>query len=150
MMRKFLFTLLLLTPGLIPAQPVNVPYGLHVSESELRFVFGVHSLGVDLELGRHGPADYARAAETYRKAAVLGLALSQNNLGRLYETGQGVRRDPVIAHMWYTLAAQSGDELLRDNRDQSASRLNPEQLAKANALAADLQKHLPGRPHLDD
>ena len=150
MMCRHLLILLFRTPALTSAQPVNAPYGLDVRESELRFVFGVHSLGVDLELGRRGPADYARAAETYRKAAVLGLALSQYNLGRLYETGRGVRQDPVIAHMWYTLAAQSGDELLRENLDKFARGLSAEQLAQANALASDLKKHLPGRHRLDD
>jgi len=142
-MRRYILTLLLVIPSLTSAQPVNVPYGLDVRESELRFVFGVHSLAVDLELGRHGPADYARAAETYRKAAVLGLSLSQNNLARLYETGRGVPRDLVIAHMWYTLAAQNGDEVPRADRDQSARRLSADELAKAKALALALQRHLP-------
>lgn len=142
MYRRFL-AFLFLIPSLTSAQPVDAPYGLNVSESELRFVFGVHSHAVDLELGRHGPADYALAAKTYRKAAVLGLPLAQNNLGRLYETGRGVPRDPVIAHMWYLIAARNGDEVLRQNRDQSARHLSTEELTLAEALANGLQRHLP-------
>ena len=142
-MRGFSIAMMCLLPCLSFAQSIGSPYGLDVRESELRFMFGVHSQAVDLELGRHGPADYARAAAVYRKAAVLGLPLAQNNLARLYETGRGVPRDPVIAHMWYTLAARSGDEILRANRDRSAEALDSEQLAKAQALVLDLQKHLP-------
>ena len=134
---------LFLTLSLTSAKAVDAPYGLNVSESELRFVFGIHSLAVDLELGRHGPADYVRAAEAYRKAAVLGLPFAQNDLGRLYETGRGVPRDPIVAHMWYLIAARNGDEVLRQNRDQSARHLSTDELAQAEALANGLQRHLP-------
>ena len=85
-MRGFSFAMMCLLPCLSFAQSIGSPYGLDVRESELRFMFGVHSQAVDLELGRHGPADYVRAAAVYRKAAVLGLPLAQNNLARLYDT----------------------------------------------------------------
>ena len=149
-MRRLCLAALLLVPSLTSAQSVDAPYGMQVSDSELRFVFGVHSLGVDLELGRRGPADHARAVQAYRKAAVLGFPLSQNNLGRLYETGRGVPRDPVIAHMWYTMAAKGGDALLRADRDRSARRLIAEELSRAKALAEDLQRHLPDPRHGND
>jgi len=142
-MRTLVFLTFALATSWIRAQPMHSSYGLNVGESELGFMFGKHSLGTNLELGRYGPADYAGAASAYRKAAVLGFPLAQNNLARLYETGRGVPQDFILAHMWYTLAAASGDASLESNRDASAVRLSAEDIAKAEALARGLKRHLP-------
>ena len=142
-MRILGFLLLMLFAGFASAQQIYPPYGLEVSESELRFMSGLHSLAVDLELGRKTTSDFARAAETYRKSAVLGYPLSQNNLARLYEMGRGVPKDPVVAHVWYLLAASSGDSALVSNRDRSAQHLLPAQIASAESLARMLKQHLP-------
>jgi TPR repeat protein len=142
-MRILGFLLMGLLTGSATAQQIYPPYGLMVSESELRFMSGLHSRAVDLELGRKTSADYATAAETYRKSAVLGFPLSQNNLARLYETGLGVPRDPVVAHVWYLLAAASGDSVLVANRDRSARHLMPDQIASAEHLATTLKQYLP-------
>jgi TPR repeat protein len=69
--------------------------------------------------------------------------LSQNNLARLYEIGLGVPKDPVVAHVWYLLAAASGDSELVANRDRSARRLQPDQITNAESLAKTLTQHLP-------
>lgn len=142
-MRIFGFLIMALLTGSTMAQQIYPPYGLMVSESELRFMSGLHSHAVDLELGRNTPANYATAAEIYRKSAVLGYPLSQNNLARLYESGLGVPRDPVVAHVWYLLAADSGDSALVANRDRSARHLLPDQIASAERLASTLKEYLP-------
>ncbi len=142
-MRTLGFLLMASLAGSVCAQQPYPPYGLEVSGAELRFMSGMHSLAVDLELGRNTPVNYALAAETYRKSAVLGYPLSQNNLARLYETGLGVPRDPVVAHVWYLLAAASGESTLVANRDRSARQLLPDQLASAESLARVLMRHLP-------
>ncbi len=125
------------------AQQTHDPYGLVVSDAELRFMSGMHSLGVSLELGRGAPADHQRAAEAYRKAAVLGYPFSQNNLARLYEIGLGVPKDRVVAYAWYLLAASSGEPLLIENRNRSADALMPDEITNAETLARTLRKHLP-------
>ncbi len=142
-MRNLVFLIFALAASWTQAQPMHASYGLDVGDSELGFMFGNHSLGVDLELGRRGPADYAGAASAYRKAAVLGFPLAQNNLARLYETGRGVPQDFILAHMWYALAAASGEERLQANRDASASRLSAEDIAMAEVLGRGLKRHLP-------
>lgn len=142
-MRTVGLLLLIFSTGSASAQQIYPPYGIRVSESELRFMSGLHSLAVDLELGRKKPTDYARAADTYRKSAVLGFPLSQNNLARLYETGRGVPKDPVVAHVWYLLAAASGDAMLVANRERSARELLPDQIASAEKLAKTLMQYLP-------
>ena len=53
--------------------------------------------------------DYAKAAELYRKAADLGYAIAQYNLGVCYENGRGVTRNYAEAVKWYTKAAEQGD-----------------------------------------
>jgi TPR repeat protein len=44
----------------------------------------------------------------YRKAADQGNATAQNNLGKIYEDGLGVREDWVEAVRWYRKSAEQG------------------------------------------
>ena len=53
--------------------------------------------------------DMGVAAQLYRQSAVLGFAGAQNNLGDLYETGEGVPRNDKAAIYWYTRAAERGE-----------------------------------------
>lgn len=53
--------------------------------------------------------DYQKAAEYYLIAAKKGNAPSQNNLGILYENGQGVKQDYNKAIEWYQKAVEQGD-----------------------------------------
>lgn len=53
-------------------------------------------------------ADPAKSLHYYRKAAEAGDRAAQNNLGELYETGQGVAQDAVQAYRWYARAARAG------------------------------------------
>ena len=45
------------------------------------------------ESGQGVSQSYAEAAKWFRKAADLGDDVAQNNLGRMYYTGQGVPKD---------------------------------------------------------
>lgn len=121
----------------------ELQYGIDVSYDELMFMMGQHAAAANLELGRTGPADYMRAAELYRKAAVLGYPLSQNRLGRLYESGLGVTQNFTLAYVWYALAARHGDANALANRDAAARRLDARQIAKAQRLAGQLIGNLP-------
>ena len=44
-----------------------------------------------------------------RESAYGGFASAMFTLGVIYENGQGVRRDPLIAQEWYQMAALEGD-----------------------------------------
>jgi TPR repeat protein len=48
--------------------------------------------------------------DQYRRAAEGGLAAAQSRLGALYEYGEGVPWDNVLAYMWFNLAAAQGHE----------------------------------------
>lgn len=55
------------------------------------------------------PPDYVNAALWYRRAAEMGHAPSQNDLGWLYQNGWGVGRDLGQAVHWYRQAAAQGN-----------------------------------------
>jgi len=58
-----------------------------------------------------------------------------HHLGLMYATGQGVLEDYVYAHMWWNIAAASGNKKAFKDRDRIAKRMTPSQLAKAQDLA---------------
>jgi tetratricopeptide (TPR) repeat protein len=57
-------------------------------------------------LAEHVEQDLDKAAARYSKAASLGYAASQVNLGNLYRSGQGVERDSAKAVRLYELAVE--------------------------------------------
>ena len=94
------------------------------------------------DFGDHDvPQDYKEAVRWYRAAAEQGLAAAQNNLGAMYDEGQGVPQDYIQAHMWYNLAASdlTGDdrETPARNRDRVDEEMTSEQIAEAQRLARE-------------
>jgi TPR repeat protein len=95
------------------------------------------------------PADFPAAIEAYdqgdyessfdeaKAVAERGDADAQYLLGYLYARGEGVRRDLLLAYLWYTLAARQGDEFAAAALAGLALSLSPEQIAAAEALARD-------------
>jgi TPR repeat protein len=73
----------------------------------------------------------------YRLAAEQGHADAQNNLGWMYGNGTGVIQDNVYAHMWFNIAASSGDEDASKNRDSVAKRMTPADISTAQKLARE-------------
>jgi tetratricopeptide (TPR) repeat protein len=69
-----------------------------------RFVF---------EAGRAATArkDYAEARRLYEQAAAAGYAMAMNNIGALYEGGEGVPVNYVEAVRWYSKAAAAGEPI---------------------------------------
>ena len=81
--------------------------------------------------------DDVQAVGWYRKAAAQGYASAQVNLGVMYGEGQGVPQDYIQAHKWYNLAASRGDKPAANNRDITAKRMTPTQIAEAQRLARE-------------
>ncbi len=81
--------------------------------------------------------DYDTALKEWRPLAEQGFASAQNNLAKMYRRGEGVPKDDVLAHMWWSLAAAQGDELARINRDRLTEQMTPVQLAEAQRLARE-------------
>ena len=65
-----------------------------------------------------GSGSATGALAWYRRAAEAGLAEAANNLGLLYERGQGVARDVAAAATWYRRAADQGLAVAQNNLGQ--------------------------------
>jgi len=53
----------------------------------------------------------------------------------MYDNGQGVIQNNVIAHMLYNLAGAQGNENGSKNRDIAAERMTPSDISKAQEMA---------------
>ena len=60
-------------------------------------------------LEAHDRGDYATALREFKALAAQGQIVAQNNLGVMYDNGQGVTQDDAQAVKWYRLAAEQGD-----------------------------------------
>jgi len=72
--------------------------------------------------------------------AEAGNAGAQLYLGVMYAKGEGVPQDYVQAHMWFNLAAASGEADDVKSRDLAASKMTPAQIAEAQRLASAWRK----------
>jgi hypothetical protein len=72
--------------------------------------------------------DFATALREWRPLAEDGHAKSQYNLGV---------QDDVYAHMWFNIAAASGDKEASTNRDIVAKQMTATQIEKAEKLASE-------------
>ena len=88
-------------------------------------------------LNAYRSGDYATALREWTPIAEQGNALAQSNLGFMYEKGVGVLQDPVYAHMWWNIAASSGNKVAVKNRDIIAKRMTPADISTAQKLARE-------------
>jgi uncharacterized protein len=97
-------------------------------------------LALMYQQGNGVPQDAVMAAHWYLSAAEQGHIGAQYQLGLLYDKGHGVPPSTVIAYKWLNLAAARAEPRERDYyvriRDAVASKLDAEQLAQAQWLAA--------------
>jgi TPR repeat protein len=78
-----------------------------------RLAEGHHQKG--LAYYKSKPPDHVNAAVWYRRAAELGHARAQNDLGWLLQNGWGAPRDDVQAVHWYRQAATQGYAIAQTN-----------------------------------
>lgn len=71
----------------------------------------------------HG--DYPQAVSDFRQSAKQGVAVVQNNLGVMYDHGQGVPQNYAKADLWLRKAAAGGGKTGRE----------------ADTLIRDIEKH---------
>ena len=125
----------------------------------LTAVMAAVTFGTDEQAGRledafaaHGAGAYATALRIWLPDAERGDATAQNNLGLLYDLGQGVAQDHRVAYHWYGLAAEQGFAAAQNNlgslysRGRGVARNDPLALWWFR-LAAD-QGHAPAQHNL--
>jgi TPR repeat protein len=60
----------------------------------------------------------------------------------MYDAGEGVPLDYVLARMWFNLAAARGLEVAREYGDEFAKRMTPADIIEAQRLAREwLEQH---------
>lgn len=94
-------------------------------------------LAADFNLGMdaYERRDYTAAAREFVALADAGDPYAQYLLGRLYSQGNGVARDAVQAHKWYSLAAGRGHEHAARARDTLARQMRKRDIQQAKGLA---------------
>jgi hypothetical protein len=60
---------------------------------------------------------------------------AQYQLGRCYVLHEGVEKNNIMAYMWLNLAAITGNESARQDRDGVAQRMTDAEIAKAQRLS---------------
>ncbi len=81
--------------------------------------------------------DFATAPKELTPLAEQGNAFAQSNLGVMYATGKGVPQDYIHAHMWWNIAASSGDEYAAEDRDIVARKMTSADISAAQKLARE-------------
>lgn len=104
-------------------------------DDEAQFVLGLHH---EEEAG-----DVVAAVAWYEKAARQGNTDAQYRLGMLLLGDAGIRRDPVGAWAWLSLAADGGVEEAGEARDVLDLGMTPAQRVEASALLRQWQGRLP-------
>ena len=75
--------------------------------------------------------DHAEAVKWFRNSAEQGHVAAQYNLGNMYDTGDGVAQDAVMAYMWLDLA-DAGKA--KDKKANVSEKMTDEQIAEAQKL----------------
>ncbi len=89
-------------------------------------------------------ASRERELAGYLAAAERGDAHAFFALGLIYATGRLVEADPVVAHMWFNLAAREGVRAAAEERRLLAQEMTPGEIARAQRLAREwLEAHAP-------
>ena len=94
------------------------------------------NLGLMYSSGEGVPENDAQAVRWYRKAADQGDAGAQTNLGLMYAKGEGVPENSIRAYVWWSMAKTQGNEKAASNIDILKPQMTKQQIAEAQALAA--------------
>ncbi len=115
--------------------PAKLWYGRAAEQGHARSMHNLAVLYAE-NPSASGRPDYATAASWFRRAAESGVRDSQYNLAVLYARGLGLTQDLVQSYVWFSAAAQQGDEDAGKKRDDVAAKLGPGDLAQARGLAS--------------
>jgi TPR repeat protein len=99
-----------------------------------------YNLSLLYRYGKGRPVDSRIAADWCLKAADAGFLPAQYEMARIYEAGEGVRRNPVEAHKFYSLAAQQRYKDAKKRRKQLAKTMTSTQLAHAEMWLREWKK----------
>jgi TPR repeat protein len=93
--------------------------------------------------------DFATAFRIFKALAEQGDASAQVNLALMFDAGEGVPQDYILAHMWFNLAVSAlegkkQEQTVKD-RDNVASKMTSAQIAEAEQLAKEWKPKKEGK-----
>ncbi len=97
-------------------------------------------LGVALRDGRDMIQDFEASRKWFELAAEGGNGQAQLELGIMYRAGSGIPVDYLRAYAWLNVAAAQGVPGAASARDVVRTRLSPEELQQAQALARRMRE----------
>ena len=109
---------------ILPAHPVIAQEEQSKSAQHYKIATRAYRLG-----------DYATALMYLRSLAKQNHKRAQGTLGWMYESGKGVHRDNIMAFVWYDVAIANGHKRVHRNRNSAESKLDEDELKKAQALS---------------
>jgi TPR repeat protein len=79
--------------------------------------------------------DYVPAIRLFRPLATSGNAKAQSVLGVMFRKGEGVPKNPVRAHMWFSFAAARGDAKAKAQLREVSRTMTPQEIGDAEKMA---------------
>jgi TPR repeat protein len=86
-------------------------------------------------MAAYNRGDYTPAIRLFRPLAEQGNQKAQSVLGVMFHKGEGVPRNPVRAHMWFSFAAARGDAKAKAGLREVSRTMTREEISQAEAMA---------------
>jgi TPR repeat protein len=90
-------------------------------------------------MAAYNRGDYVPAIRVFRTLAEQGNAKAQNVLGVMFRKGEGVPKNPVRAHMWFSFAAKRGDAKAKAELREVSRAMTAQQISQAEAMAQECE-----------
>ena len=86
-------------------------------------------------MAAYNRGDYMPAIRLFRPLAEQGNAKAQNVLGVMFRKGEGVPKNPVRAHMWFSFAAKRGEAGAKAELREVSRTMTAQEISQAEATA---------------
>jgi TPR repeat protein len=86
-------------------------------------------------MAAYNRGDYVPAIRVFRNLAEQGNAKAQNVLGVMFRKGEGVPKNPVRAHMWFSFAAKRGDAKAKAELREVSRAMTAQEISQAEVMA---------------
>jgi TPR repeat protein len=86
-------------------------------------------------MAAYNRGDYVPAIRLFRPLAEQGNAKAQNVLGVMFRKGEGVPKNPVRAHMWFSFAAARGDAQAKAELREVSRTMTAREISQAQEMA---------------
>jgi TPR repeat protein len=86
-------------------------------------------------MAAYNRGDYMPASRVFRALAEQGNPKAQNVLGVMFRRGEGVPKNSVRAHMWFSFAAKRGDAKAKAELREVSRTMTREEISQAEAMA---------------